>query len=173
MSIRRTSLVVALLAFFVGGSVALAEPLFKNKSQSTSDPSEELLTQNPERRMGQKRKDKGRILQELNLSDQQKQQLEEIKQKYQGQIQPLRENMKSFHKDLQTLMAGTASTNEIRAKHQQLDGLRQQMGNLRFESMLEMREILTPEQRSKFAQLMEQRRDSFRQRLTDPSDSDE
>lgn len=159
MTIRQNSLVIALLALFVGGSVVLAEPLFKKNLNS-----DQFVAQTPEGRMGKRGKfGQGRVLEELNLSEQQQQQLEAIKQKYQGQFQPLRENMRTLRQELQTMMTGTASNNQIRAKHQQLAASRQQMENLRFESMLEMREVLTPEQRSKFGQLMEQYRGKGRQ----------
>ncbi|WP_013320472.1 Spy/CpxP family protein refolding chaperone [Gloeothece verrucosa] len=185
MSIRQTSIVVGLFALFIGTSVVLAEPLFKNSSQPTTN-SEQLVAQNPDttpqdtpqRGPGNRRGQRGnfgpgRLLQQLGLSDQQQQKLEAIKQKYQGQLQPLRENMKTLREDLGTLMTGTASNQEIRAKHQQLVASRQKMENIRFESMLEMREILTPEQRSKLGQLMEQRRENFRQRFTEGPDGDE
>ena len=56
------------------------------------------------------------------------------------------------------MMQGNASENDLRNKHQEIVSLRQQMGNLRFESMLEMRKVLTPEQRQQFVQLMQERR---------------
>jgi Spy/CpxP family protein refolding chaperone len=62
-------------------------------------------------------------------------------------------------------MAGNASADEIRAKHRQVQELRQQMEEVSFESMLAMREVLTPEQRSQFARLIEQRRANFRNQM--------
>lgn len=164
MSIRQTSIIIALSTLFLGGSVVLAEPLLNNNKESSLD-TEQLLAQrrtDPKAKGGQ-----GRILQQLNLTQQQQQQLQAIKQKYQAKMESLGENIKTARQDLQRMMAGTASTKEIRSKHQQLVSLYEQMGNLRFESMLEMREILTPDQRRKFAQLMEQNRENFRQRSTD------
>jgi Spy/CpxP family protein refolding chaperone len=55
-------------------------------------------------------------------------------------------------------MNSTASASQIRSKNQQVEELQQQLQKLRFESMLEMREVMTPEQRAKFVQLMQQRR---------------
>ncbi|ACK71693.1 protein of unknown function Spy-related [Gloeothece citriformis PCC 7424] len=171
MSIRQTSTMIVLLTLCIGGSLVLGQPLFKNNRQTLFN-SQQLLAQNSQspRRISQREKPEGgRILQELNLTEQQKQQLEAIKQQYEGQIQPLRDNLKIVYQDLGQMMAGTASVPEIRAKHQELVNLRQQMGDLRFEGMLAMREILTPEQRNKFAQLMEQHRDKFHHRSDDPS----
>lgn len=50
-------------------------------------------------------------------------------------------------------MAGTDSAELIRAKNQELVQLHQEIGTLRFESMLATRELLTPQQRQKFRQL--------------------
>ena len=52
-------------------------------------------------------------------------------------------------------MVGTEPANLIRAKNQQLVSLRQEIGELRFESMLATREILTPQQRQKFRKIIE------------------
>jgi hypothetical protein len=45
----------------------------------------------------------------------------------------------------------------IRAKHQQISANRQEMSNLQFESFLEIRQVLTPAQRTEFSQLMQGR----------------
>jgi Spy/CpxP family protein refolding chaperone len=48
--------------------------------------------------------------------------------------------------------------------------LRQQLENLGFESMLESRAILTPDQRQQFAQLMEKQRGKMRSKMGNPGD---
>jgi len=45
----------------------------------------------------------------------------------------------------------------LRQQHQEVQGLRNQLDNQRFETMLEIRQVLTPEQRTKMAELMEKR----------------
>lgn len=54
-------------------------------------------------------------------------------------------------------MHSNTSAEELRNQHEQVQELHQEMGNLRFESMLEMREVLTAEQREQFAELMQER----------------
>ncbi|MBD2652169.1 Spy/CpxP family protein refolding chaperone [Synechocystis sp. FACHB-383] len=109
---------------------------------------------------GNKKGGQGQWMQSLNLTDSQKQQLEAIRQKYQGQMQSLSEQLRTSQNELRTLMAGNGSDSEIRAKHSQVANLRQQLGELRFNSMLESRQVLTPEQRQKFSELMQERRNS-------------
>jgi Spy/CpxP family protein refolding chaperone len=60
------------------------------------------------------------------------------------------------------MMAGTASVSDIRTKQQEVVRLREELGNVRFESMLEMRAVLTPEQRDRIGQMLHQRRDNWR-----------
>jgi len=97
------------------------------------------------------------LMEELNLSQAQMQELEEIQQKYQDQFSQQRQELHEAQQELRELMAGTASTRQIRNKYRQVSQLRQQMGDLHFESMLEMREVLTPEQRRQFAEQMQRR----------------
>ena len=97
------------------------------------------------------------LMEQLNLSQAQMQELEEIKQKYQEQFSQQRQELHQAQQELSELMAGTASTRQIRNKYRQVSQLRQQMGALHFESMLEMREVLTAEQRRQFAEQMQQR----------------
>ena len=105
---------------------------------------------------------KGQVIDELNLSNAQKQKIKQIHQQYQGQISQSQESLRSAQQRLSQMMVGTDSSIAIRRQHQKVVQLRQALDNLRFESMLAMREVLTPEQRRQFAQLMQQSRDDFR-----------
>jgi Spy/CpxP family protein refolding chaperone len=98
------------------------------------------------------------LLDQLNLTDTQKRQIAAIRQKYQGQMNQLRENLRSDRQELETLMAGNATDEKIRSKHQEVERNRQKLSDLRFKSLLEMRQVLNPDQRSKFARLMQERR---------------
>lgn len=97
------------------------------------------------------------LFQQLNLSHQQKQKIKQIRQQYQAQIIQLRENLQVAQQQLATMMAGTDSVAVIRAKHEEIAEFRQQLAALHFESMLATREILTPQQRQKFAEIIEAR----------------
>lgn len=97
------------------------------------------------------------MMEQLNLSQAQMQELEEIQQKYEDQFSQKRTVLHQAQQELSELMAGSASTSQIRNKYRQVSQLRQEMGDLHFESMLEMREVLTPEQRRQFAEQMQQR----------------
>ena len=66
--------------------------------------------------------------------------------------------------ELNSLLSNNASDRDIRSKHQQISRNRQEMSNLQFESFLEIRQVLTPAQRTEFSQLMQERRPNSRNR---------
>lgn len=152
MSLNRISL-LAVLILSVGSAVALADP----------NPQSPQIAQNAPGARPQ-RGNKDGLLQQLNLTQQQMQQMQAIRQKYRTQIAPRQQALRQARQELATLMNSTASASEIRSKNQQVEELQQQLQKLRFESMLEMREVMTPEQRAKFVQLMQQRRQQKGQR---------
>ncbi|MBD1838093.1 Spy/CpxP family protein refolding chaperone [Coleofasciculus sp. FACHB-501] len=153
MSLNRISL-LAVLILSVGSAVALADP---------NPQSSQTIAQNSPGARPQ-RGNKDGLLQQLNLTQQQMQQMQAIRQKYRTQIAPRQQALRQARQELATLMNSTASASQIRSKNQQVEELQQQLQKLRFESMLEMREVMTPEQRAKFVQLMQQRRQQKRQR---------
>ncbi len=95
-------------------------------------------------------------MQELNLSSEQQQSIQAIKEKYKGQMQGDREKMRQLKTEMQQFMVN-GSKDDIRTTHQQIQEYRQKKANARLEMMLEVRDVLTPEQREKMAELKEQR----------------
>ena len=95
------------------------------------------------------------LFQQLNLSSSQKEKIKKIHNQYKQQIRKKNNSLSVLQKQLSDLMVGTESVESIRAKNQQLVNLRQEIGELRFESMLATREILTPQQRQKFRDIIE------------------
>lgn len=95
------------------------------------------------------------LLHQLNLTNTQKAKIQQIHDRYKQQITRKRQDLNLLQKQLSDLMVGTESVELIRAKNQQLVNLRHEIGQLRFETMLATREILTPEQRRKFRELVE------------------
>lgn len=151
MLLRRISIFSALL-LALGGAVAIAKPnpLFLQS-----------VVQNPQ---GQNRGAHGqpKLMEQLNLTPDQKQKLQAIQSQYKDEISQRKQAVRQASRELKSLMTGNAPADEVRSKHRQLQDLRQQLEEVSFESTLAMREVMTPEQRSKFAQLMEQRRANIR-----------
>jgi periplasmic protein CpxP/Spy len=93
---------------------------------------------------------------ELNLTAEQQAQIKTIREQEKTASQSLRQQMQTARKQLGTLMAGNASDAQLRQQHDQVRQLDQQLGDRRFDTMLKIRSVLTPEQRTKAAELMKQ-----------------
>lgn len=152
MMLRRVS-VLGLALLSLGGVVAIVNP----------NPLTAEITQKSGRNSMGERSD--RLMQQLNLTPEQQQQLQAIRERDQGQMRQQRQALHQEKQQLMQLMAGNATEAEIRTQHNQVKALQQQLGDARFESMLAMRNVLTPEQRSRFAQLMQQRRENRQTRM--------
>ena len=100
----------------------------------------------------------GQLIQQLDLTDEQRAQIEAIQAKYADDLGPNNQNLNAAYQELRTMMIGDTPDETIRRKHEEIRAMRQESGDLRFESMLEVRQVLTLEQRQELADLMEQRR---------------
>ena len=94
------------------------------------------------------------LFQQLNLTVEQQQQIRQIHFSYRQQIRHKKNNIARLQQQLSEMMVGTEPVELLRAKNQKLSILRQEVGALRFESMLAIRKILTPQQRQKYKELV-------------------
>ncbi|BAY11230.1 Spy/CpxP family protein refolding chaperone [Calothrix sp. NIES-2098] len=141
MFLRRLSL-IAVTILALGGASAFA--------QASGSFLPQNLAQTPTN-LPPKRRPQSGWLQELNLTSQQIQQIKTIRSQSQNQIKPKREAVQQAQQELRDLLAGQASKEQVRTKYNQLKVLRQQLADAQFENTLAIREILSPEQRQKFA----------------------
>lgn len=100
-----------------------------------------------------------RIMQQLNLTPEQSEQIKAIKEQSKTQTQALMQQMQTSREEMRSLLASDSSPEQLREQHQAVQNLHQELSTNRFETMLEMREVLTPEQRTQMVELIEQRRD--------------
>jgi periplasmic protein CpxP/Spy len=163
MSVYTLSIVSATMALTLATSLAIT-PKVLSYPQDHLIISQTSSPQRPENRPRRINNSRERLIEQLNLTDDQKLKIAAIRQKYQGKIQEFRESIKTNEQELNSLMANNASDRDIRAKHQQISRNRQEISDLQFESFLEIRQVLTPSQRTEFAQLMQERRTNFRNR---------
>lgn len=104
---------------------------------------------------GQQRGGMKKLLEQLDLTPEQSTKIEEIQEQAQSDNEALFQEMRTNREEMRSLFTSDASPEELRQQHQKIQALRQQLGSSRFETMLEVREILTPEQRTKMAELIE------------------
>jgi periplasmic protein CpxP/Spy len=148
MLLRKVSLIAGICVLSLSANPAFSVPILDDNS-----PTLEMAQMMNHGGRGEGWK-KGDFLEKLNLTDSQKQQISSIKKDHENELKPIKDQMRIKENELRTLMAGNASNDQLRSKHQELQQLRQKMGNLHFENMLEIRSVLTPEQRSQFNSMM-------------------
>ena len=146
MLLNRVSFLTVLI-LSLGNVVSLASPnpLFP-----------QTLAQNSQ---GSNRVQRGQVkwINQLNLTQEQKQKLQAIQSRYKNEIFQRQQAVRQANKELREMMVSNASVDQIRRQHTQVQQLRQQLEETRLNSILAMRDVLTSEQRSKLAQLMQQR----------------
>jgi Spy/CpxP family protein refolding chaperone len=109
---------------------------------------------------GHERMHKGHeVFKQLNLTDDQKTQLEANKKQRRDQMKTWAEQMKAQREAMrQELMKKDLDMGKVNAIQSQIKTLEAQMTDNRLNSILEVRKILTPEQFNKFISMMEQNR---------------
>jgi periplasmic protein CpxP/Spy len=100
---------------------------------------------------------------ELNLSREQIQKLQQLRKNAQGKNKERRQTLQTAKQELNQLIQGNASTDQVRQKRQQVQSLQREIADTNFENTLAIREILTPEQRVKLQQIVAQRRQNRQQ----------
>ena len=113
---------------------------------------------------GNEREDKLKILNQLQLTDQQKKQLKEIKERSFSDRKARRKEMRTFRKKMKSLYRSDASDEELRLVHAQLQIGKISRGNTRFERNLQIRKVLNPEQRKRFGEAMAKRKGKWSRR---------
>jgi len=158
MLLRNLSVFAAICAVSV---INISVP---NAVANNFENGDRIVAQNRGDRFKENRR--GNFLERLNLSEDQKNQIARIREKYKQRYAPLREQVRAERQELKSML-GTASNSEIRAKHREYMQMRQELENLRFESTLEMLDVMNSEQRQEFARLMQERRERYNRRMGD------
>ncbi len=99
-----------------------------------------------------------KLSKELNLTADQIRRLEKMRADSQGKTKERRLALRTAKQELSQLLQGNATSDQIRQKRQQVQALQRELSDLNFENTLAIREILTPEQRTKLQQIVQQRR---------------
>ena len=99
-----------------------------------------------------------KLTEKLDLTDEQSAQIEAIHDKYRAANEENYQQLQQAREEMRSLLTSDANPNQLRQQHQEMQSLRQQLGNSHFETMLEIREVLTSEQRQELAEMMAQYR---------------
>ena len=155
-----TAITLKTLAFVVGlpcaAVFALNSHHWVNANQATKQSTSDSTVLIAQTSRPSKRSEGDRWLKDLNLTKDQIQKIQVIRQRYQPRMNQQRQAVARTQQELKQLMASSASSEQIRRKFDQLQKLRQQFSDTRMEIMLAIRELLNPQQREKLANLMRQ-----------------
>ncbi|MCA9408098.1 MAG: periplasmic heavy metal sensor [Candidatus Omnitrophica bacterium] len=154
MNIKNTTYVAAVTLLISWASLANAQPWEKDSSEGKA------FRERMEKRIAEVHK-------ELGLNSDQEKKLEARRKEHREKMKVLYENIKVKKKDLgEELQKAEMDENRVRTIHEELKELKAEKEDYRLEGILEVREILTPEQFSKFMQIKEEhkakRREKFR-----------
>ncbi|MDJ0733681.1 MAG: Spy/CpxP family protein refolding chaperone [Nostocaceae cyanobacterium] len=99
---------------------------------------------------------KGQLMEQLNLSTEQQENIQKIREDYKQQMQSNRQKIRELKQEMRQLMVN-ASKDDIRKQHQKIQEHHQKLSDIRLEMKLAIRDELTLEQREKMAELKQQR----------------
>jgi protein CpxP len=103
----------------------------------------------------------GGMMRELNLTSEQKDKIKAEREKSKDAIKALREKTKASREKIREAFKANASAETLRAAKTEMQAAHKAMVDARFEQVLAIREILTPDQRSKFNDWHEKRHGKF------------
>ena len=99
-----------------------------------------------------------KMMKELDLTAEQKIKIKAIKDEERKDTEARREQRKGLEESMSQAIIGL-NESEMRKAHDQLEQMRTAHSNKRFESLVKLLKILTPEQRKEFAQLHKKHKD--------------
>lgn len=102
-----------------------------------------------------------RALRGLDLTAEQKAKLAELRKSQTTDFKALREKARAARIELRSKLQSDASDQELRTAHATVQSSMKAVGEARFEKILAIRKILTPEQRAKFKAMHEGRMKRF------------
>ncbi|NEP89561.1 MAG: periplasmic heavy metal sensor [Okeania sp. SIO2C2] len=154
MSPALISAVLRLLVTPLTISSVIVTPNYNNDAQIISQTTKVQESQSTEEG----------VFQQLNLTQEQTDKIVAIRQQHQQQIIQSLENLRDAQEELNQMIIATNTDNQLRQKHGEVLQLRKDLAELQFNTILKIREVLTPEQLQQWSKLMQQRRESLKNR---------
>ena len=141
--IKMKSVLLGVMGVFIFTALSIAQPADLGADRSSQKAHFEKRIQE--------------IYAQLNLTDEQKQQLDVNKKGHRAKMESARQEFKTDKQALQAeIMKTPLDMSKVNALHNQIKALQAQMEDDRLSSILAVRTILTPEQFTKFINLMHQ-----------------
>ena len=103
------------------------------------------------------KKNRGELMRKLNLSNSQKQEIQSIRSRYSSQMSSLKTEMKEARQTMRSLAESNASRSQLESQYNANSRLRNEFADLKFQQMLDIREVLTVAQRREMAEFIEEK----------------
>lgn len=104
---------------------------------------------------------KGERLKEMNLSEEQMKKVSDLRKAKKESLEKSRAEVRNLKKSFQEAKANENTSNEeLTQRFEALQKARNDLQRERFKGMIEMRSMLTPEQRKKFKELHKERKEN-------------
>lgn len=98
------------------------------------------------------------MMKEIGITPEQKQKLDAIKEESRSKSEPvLKCLMEKKRAQMQYLMTPQANKDQALAQEKEISRLQEQLAEIRINSIFEMKNVLTPEQQQKFAEIQQKR----------------
>lgn len=98
-----------------------------------------------------------KLMKELDLTAEQKEKIKAERDKRKTEMKAAREKAKAAREKLREAFKANAPADQLRTLKNEAQAAQTAMADARFEGMLALREMLTPEQRTKFNEFQEKR----------------
>jgi periplasmic protein CpxP/Spy len=135
----------ALLALSLGMGLTTVNPILAQSVAPPPAPSTPVASTLP------------KWMQALQLTPPQVQKVKAIEAQHKASISQQQQKLNQAAEALEALMVSGAPESQIRSQYTQVKTLRSQFEDARFEVTLKLKDVLTPQQRQKLAQLNKQR----------------
>jgi periplasmic protein CpxP/Spy len=106
----------------------------------------------------------GQMFQRLNLTPDQIQKMRSIRQQYKDPIREQQRSIREARRAMQQTFGSVSSSSTVLSEFQAVQQKQQSLNQLRFKSLLAIREVLTPTQRQQLAEQMMSRQDKLQRK---------
>lgn len=106
----------------------------------------------------------GQMFQRLNLTPEQIQKMRSIRQQYKDSIREQQRGVKEARRAMQQNFGSASPSSAVLSEFQAVQQKQQSLNQLRFKSLLAIREVLTPTQRQQLAEQMMSRQDKLQRK---------
>lgn len=146
---KHNALFASAIALSLNSGVAIAVPADRNV-ETLPAANQMLLAQNSA---------EDDLIDKLDLSNDQKRKIQTIRNRYRSQMNSKRTAIQRANETMKNLMQNSnTSRRQLENQHRTISSLRQDLANLHFQQMMDIRDELTPAQRAEIRQHLAQKK---------------